>query len=104
MKATKSSEENESSQKARTKKYSESLGYVLLFIGVGVLLFVVASTWLFVSGTLKPPPFGSIAKIDSFNLNPLFSLALVIAMLLIGVSVGRFLVVTGSAHIKKKIE
>jgi len=95
----------ESTQEAETaKKYSELLGYALLFMGVGILLFVVILTWFFVSGTFEAPEFGSVTEIDSFNLNPLVSLALVIVMLLIATSIGKFLVGTGFAHIKKKAE
>lgn len=104
MEMTKLSKKSESTQKTKTRRYSESLGYVLLSMGVGILLFVVILTWLFVSGAFEPPTFGSITQIDSFNLDPLVSLALVIAMLLIAVSIGRFLIGIGFAHIKKKAE
>jgi flagellar basal body-associated protein FliL len=96
---------NVSNQEAKkAKKYSESLGYVLLFMGVGILLFVVILTWFFVSGTFEAPTFGSVTRIDSFNLDPLVSLILVIVMLLIATSIGKFFVGTGYAHIKKKSE
>ena len=73
-------------------------------MGVGILLFVVILTWFFVSGTFEAPEFGSVTEVDFFNLKPLVSLALVIVMLLIATSIGKFLVETGFAHIKKKAE
>jgi len=58
-------------------------------MGVGILLFVVILTWFFVSGTFEAPEFGSVTEIDSYNLNPLVILAIVIVMLLIVTSIGK---------------
>ena len=80
---------------------SEILGYALLFLGVAMLLFAVAMTWLFMNGTIGLPTILAGTTTDP-NVGLLISLTLVIAMLIILAFIGSFLVRIGSDHITEK--
>jgi hypothetical protein len=86
-----------------SKKRSEALGYILISLGVGILIFVVVLTWLFMNGTLELPKIATTGITDP-NYTQLISLILVIAMLTITAFIGSFFVRTGSDHVMEGSE